>query len=102
MFTLQPGKPGVVVRLGETPMKSCLRVDSCLSSKLLLLLLIFSPQMLLSTLILLLMLSILAKSSLLLQPVRLLCQTLSMFQTQPCLTVVLVLPSLFQTESTIT
>ena len=78
-------------------MKSCLRVDGRLSPELLLPLLLFSPQLLLSALILLL-LSIVAKPSLLLQPECLLCQTLSMFQTQPCLTVVVML----QTESTLT
>ena len=79
-------------------MKSCLRVDGRLSPELLLPLLLFSPQLLLSALILLLLLSIVAKPSLLLQPECLLCQTLSMFQTQPCLTVVVML----QTESTLT
>ena len=94
---MQPAKPGVI-GLGKAAMKSCLRVDSRLPPQLLLSL-ILSPELLLP---LILLLSVVAKPSLLLQPERLLCQALSMFQTQPCLTVVMVSSRLFQTEATLT
>ena len=93
---MQPAKPGVI-GLGKATMKSCLRVDSRLPPQMLLSL-ILSPELLLP---LILLLSVVAKPSLLLQPERLLCQALSMFQTQPCLTVVMVTSRLFQTESTL-
>ena len=80
-------------------MKSCLRVNSCLPPQLLLSL-IFPPQLLLP--LILLLLSVVAKPSLLLQPECLLCQALSMLQTQPCLAVVVVSSRLFQTEPRLT
>jgi len=96
-FTLQPAKSGLV-GLGEATMKSCLRVNSRLPPELLLSLFL-PPQLLLP---LILMLSVVAKPSLLLQPECLLCQALSMFQTQPCLAVVVVSSRLFQTEPRLT